>query len=788
MIKSFLSLKDLAVFKDFVWNQNVFQQPGRVQALQKINIIYGRNYSGKTTLSRVLRSLETGFLPQNYSNAKFTLELSDGSQVLESNPTAHNHSVRVFNEDFIRDNLRFIVDDQQDIKSFAVLGEDNSKIEIEIEALEKQLGNPEDVSSLLGLQKLEEKKFTDARRVVSTAVALLEEKFRNKANQDIKYKPYGNPTYNIKAILKDIESVTAKGYTSLTEKDKSDLSELIKEEPLAVIPSPANLSLSFESFTSKATELLEKKIGESEPIQELLRDITLQEWVRQGIALHKEKTTTCGFCGSPIPGNLFKKLDKHFSKESESLRTQLETLKKSVEFEKAGVVDKLKPDQSVFYSKFHETVHEVSKEWKVAVEKYQKSLDMILKAINQRLKNILTPTVFDIPENHTSELQDCSDKYVKLIEGSNAFSSSLNREQNNAKRKLRLDAVNTFVIDIDYSGCVTKNKELEEKKDIAAESLSNARKAVQDINDRIGTLRIQLKDERRGADRVNFYLTSYFGHDSLSLRAVEEETGYRFEVIRDGKKAYHLSEGECSLIAFCYFIGRLASTELEGISPIIWIDDPISSLDSNHIFFLYSLINCAILKKGKFEQVFISTHNLEFLRFLKRVHDKDPNGQQYHKCYLVVERTSIGSIIRQMPKYLRNFVTEFNYLFHQLYKCANAVTEDDDSHDCFYSFGNNARKFLDSYLYYKYPNAIEHDKKLERFFGEDKIPAVLSERISNEYSHMEGLMERGRVPVDVPEMKRTATLILDTIKEKDEEQYNALLESIGEVTTEIANA
>ena len=56
-----------------------------------------------------------------------------------------------------------------------------------------------------------------------------------------------------------------------------------------------------------------------------------------------------------------------------------------------------------------------------------------------------------------------------------------------------------------------------------------------------------------------------------------------------------------------------------GKKPIIWIDDPISSLDSNHIFFMYSLISEKIALNKNFEQLFISTHNLDFLKYLKRL-------------------------------------------------------------------------------------------------------------------------------------------------------------------------
>ena len=63
-------------------------------------------------------------------------------------------------------------------------------------------------------------------------------------------------------------------------------------------------------------------------------------------------------------------------------------------------------------------------------------------------------------------------------------------------------------------------------------------------------------------------------------------------------------------------MAKLQDIKTDGEKPyIIWIDDPISSLDSNHIFFIFSLINSELFedKKLKYKQLFISTHNLDFL-------------------------------------------------------------------------------------------------------------------------------------------------------------------------------
>ena len=234
-------------------------------------------------------------------------------------------------------------------------------------------------------------------------------------------------------------------------------------------------------------------------------------------------------------------------------------------------------------------------------------------------------------------------------------------------------------------------------------------------------------------------------------------------------------------------MAKLEDIETKGKQPIIWIDDPISSLDANHIFFVYSLIKAKIVtlekyedsgklkERDRFKQLFISTHNLDFLKYLKRL----PGALgKNNSRYFIITRTDQISNITVMPKYLRNYVTEFNFLFHQIYKCAHATIDDDENHDCYYNFGNNARKFLEAFLYYKYPNAVEKDDKLERFFGDD-IATSLTDRINNEFSHLEALFERSTLPIDVSEMKTTANFILRKIEENDKEQYSSLLQSIG---------
>jgi len=151
---------------------------------------------------------------------------------------------------------------------------------------------------------------------------------------------------------------------------------------------------------------------------------------------------------------------------------------------------------------------------------------------------------------------------------------------------------------------------------------------------------------------------------------------------------------------------------------------------------------------------------------------------------LIIEREGDNSNIKRMPNYLKEYITEFNYLFHQIYKCAKISTPSDDNYHITYGFGNNLRKFIDIYTYYKYPDGKPEikvrDEKILNLFG-DKVSAYLSDRLMNEHSHLSGSFERASSPIDIPEIQSVALKVLKVIKSTDKEQYESFLKSIGEV-------
>ncbi|RLE05430.1 MAG: hypothetical protein DRI99_02090 [Candidatus Aminicenantes bacterium] len=77
MIKSINKIKNFGLFKDFKWNSNI-------PNFSQYNLIYGWNYSGKATLSRMFRCIESKLLHSDFQNAEF--ELTDD----KNNKITHN--------------------------------------------------------------------------------------------------------------------------------------------------------------------------------------------------------------------------------------------------------------------------------------------------------------------------------------------------------------------------------------------------------------------------------------------------------------------------------------------------------------------------------------------------------------------------------------------------------------------------------------------------------------------------------------------------------------------------
>lgn len=788
-----VDIDNFGSFNNFIWKRSLKDSGNNVQNFKRLNIIYGRNYSGKTTLSRIFRTLETGRIPPNHISPAFNI-FGDKGNVNQASINNHGYDIRVYNRDFVSENLSFLANQENgEIKTFAIVGEKNKEIDAAIIDIESKLGS---TGSKTGLRHDEESKRSEwnkAKANHKTASEALEGKLRSHANDKIKLnRTYGPAVYNIDSIKKDINSSKKAGFVPLTTEEQAAKVNILKQDALPEITGTVSISLDIDSIKMIAEELLSRSVKPTQAIQDLLNEAALQSWVKQGIPLHKEKRDTCAFCRQDLPHDIWQIMDAHFSKESSDLESAINACIASINKEMQAIPGIITLSRDEFYAEERHEFDVLKSTLADLLKIYNHDLEALVSALEARKSGLFQPIPMPGSEHDIVAIRKCAEEINALISRSNGRTITLEKDKGSARDALRLTDVATFIMGIDYDSELTRIAALKQEADEAGIAHAAIDEEVRNLENEIIELKGKQKDERKGAERVNELLTHFFGHDGIKLEAKEyaENTAVKFEISRDGKSAYNLSEGECSLIAFCYFMAKLEEPESKGRDLIIYIDDPISSLDGNHIFFMFSLIESLIAKPIKnadgsnnyrYRQLFISTHNLDFLKYLKKIsipNDKNHGGHQH----FLIERNKSSSSIQLMPSYLKDYITEFNYLFHQIYKCRDAQYAK-TSYEPFYSFGNNLRKFLEAFLFYKYPYHDDKNDSLERirrFFGEDDAAIALANRLSNELSHLEAIFDRSMKPIEIPEIPKLANYVLDKIYAADPHQYNALLKSIGE--------
>jgi len=786
MIDKIKSIDNFAVFDGFRWDSCVKNSDGQVLSFDKLNIIYGRNYSGKTTLSRIIRTMETGVLPEKYNNPQFEVRLKDGQIVNQTSVSHHNLAVRVFNEDFVRQNLRFLIDSDSEIKPFAILGADNSVLEREISSLEATLGSsePNQESGKYLELKTAKGEANDVKSKYDEKIAEKDKKLSNKATDKtigIKYNTdkFGTQVqnYNITKLNDDIDKVMASTYIDLTQKEKGAHDKTILEQAKNVIYKTPSPQLSFSQYIHEAAEMLSREIGASSKIQKLLHDAALNEWVKTGVKLHND-INVCVFCDNKITEERWKVLHSHFDEESKKLENDIESLITRINSEITIVSQPLSVDKSLFYSSYHDNIDSTVDEYNAISVQYTACLRQILNQLEKRKISITTTTDFIEPVNHIDALKNAFIKYINICEENDDYTGKIGKIKTAAQLALRLQDVKDYCVAIGYKKMLSDIAALESEMLRENNKVKVLQNDIDATERMIKEKRRLMNDEEAGAIKVNEYLTNYFGHSFLTLQAERVDDGevrIRFGIFRENEPAFNLSEGECGLIAFCYFIAKLDDVDTRGVNPIIWIDDPVSSLDSNHVFFVYSLVLAEVVKKNTFSQLFVSTHNLDFLKYLKRL-NAFANQGGIGKRYLIVNRRIETSSIEVMPNYLRDYATEYNFLFSRILYCSRIQNVDDSNFDLIANFGSTARRFLEIHLYFKFPD-IDDDSKIRRFFANDEIAAELVNRLCNEGSH--GSLEQAQRMSELPEVVPVAKKIIDKLQE-DIDQFNSLLMSIDE--------
>ena len=794
MIKK-VDIHNFGLFDDYKWISNIGGDSS-TDVFRRINIIYGRNYSGKTTLSRIFRWIEKGNVNERYLTCQFSMTDEKGNAISEKNLLCAD-KIRVYNTDFIKDNLSWLYDNENgEIKPFTLLGSGNIEAANRIEEIEKELGSVVEQSGLFSELETQRTLSKEIEKSIKTIRDKLEQRLQKQANQVIKSNPYyvqQGTSYIITNIKSEI-AVIEKNPQSflLDEKSISSHKAIIDEKEKPPINNIKFTKPNFKKYFDEVKVLIEKKITLSETIKDLVADSLLQKWVDEGRGFHRHKRNECAFCGGIITTERWEKIDAHFSKESEELKISIENEKIILENSKGYIENFLTANKIIkenYYSVLYDEFDKIKDKWDAYVNEYSNIITKLLEKLQERYDDIFNTKTIEIMTDVTESIEKTMDSFILLTKKNNDKSTTIEEDKKNSRKVLRYSENARFFSEINYIDEIKLISEEEEKLLLPKKNIGELENKITSLEKEKKQEELKMKDEGEAAKKINNHLLDFFGHDGLSLEPeVDDDDNPRakFVIKRGNDKAYNLSEGECSLISFCYFIAKmedeLNSADHEHL--IIYIDDPVSSLDNNHIFFMFSLIETVIAKDKKYAQLFISTHNLDFLKYIKRLTVPHVDSMEEQVNHFVVEKRKMNTEYRcfliKMPSYLRDYVTEYNFLFKEIYNMARSFTKGErvkyfeNNYTLLYNLPNNMRRFLECYLFYRFPNTDDPLKNLNKIFR-SHIPALVN-RVINEYSHLTW-GDRGTLVMDIGEAETVAKEIMKVIME-DKEHFEALCDSV----------
>ena len=738
----------MGIFKDYSWNHEL---PG----FKRYNLIYGWNWSGKTTLSNLFAFLELG-ASDKYPDIEYEIETETGS--IKQGET-YSRKVRVFNQDYISKNVPVLIGKA---KHIFIVGEENKKIAEEIKRDEQLLSEKE--GKLKEVRNNKNKQEEQKDKTFTDIAAIISANTLGEATRTYR-RPNAKSAFQqlmVKELLE--ESEIEKHNMTLRQIEKPVVKELNVSQ-LIYLDVELDLDDFLEKVISDARNLSRQTV-ESIIIDRLKQNNDISKWVEEGIILHeKHKSQTCEYCNQLLPENRIKDLANHFNEADKKLKDSIEALAK--ELRKAYfLIEGIKPaDKANLYE-------EIQPAYQSAAQSFEDVKKNILEKVvdfekSLKEKKSKTVEVVNLESNMDIDLFIDAIKKVNIeIRKHNTKTNNFTNEKDVAQTHLERHYLSTIYDDVKDLEASIKNSEAEIKKLEDGDTGYPSEIGISNLKKKIAENKANILSSHKACKEINKGLEGFLGRDELVFEV--EKEGYVIK--RSGKIADDLSEGEKTAITFVYFTVHLRDQDFDMEEGIVIVDDPVSSFDSNSLFQAFAYLKNAV-KDAK--QVFILTHSFDFLRLLlnwaKNIPDREKNYYMIKNSYLNDTR---NAFIAPMDKALKDYQSEYHYLFKLLY-----MFQSDGTIGQAYPIPNIARKALETFLMFRVPNGNTQYRKMETLkphFDENKLTAIY--KFTNDLSHITG---KGFDPALVQETQNNVKYLLEMMEKVFPEHYKILVESIN---------
>jgi wobble nucleotide-excising tRNase len=346
-------------------------------------------------------------------------------------------------------------------------------------------------------------------------------------------------------------------------------------------------------------------------IAAMIKKLGNSDWVREGRNFYEINESTCPFCQQSVDLSFAQSLNEYFdetytteTKNIAMLISNYSTEASRLQLEISQIIDSK--------SRFIDTD---------SLKREKELLDSIITINIQKLASKKKePSQIIELESITNVISTIS----TAIDQANAAIAVHNKTVANITQEKRTltSQVWKHLIDVDLK---TDHGDYSKKATALIAAINGMKSSIAstttEMNDKaieILTLEKDSTSTQPTVDGINLILSS-FGYRGFSLAPAG--SGNFYKLIRaDGTDAMEtLSEGERTFVTFLYFYHLLKGSNSESeitTNRVVVFDDPVSSLDSDILFLVGSLIKDIFEEirtgVGYIKQIFVLTHNVYF--------------------------------------------------------------------------------------------------------------------------------------------------------------------------------
>lgn len=577
--------------------------------------IYGKNGSGKSSISKLFTLNNKCIDGKEYSEdilqlktKKSTKELNvkvnydnGSSTVYTTNNITNPIRIPTFNQDYIDSKITYQVDFKNN-----KFKENNLNYGVELESKTKYFEKIKEV-------KIEQRKKEELEQKIQQKIKESIENIKKDTATKDNNKNYALFTLEkLKLIdikeLPDIKELNNKRLEHI--KYIQSLKDLNDSNKIHLNIDFLNQNSSLEQDINNINRSLtfsedEAKTSASRQVLDNISD-ELKNWRLVGVSHIKDDE--CPFCGANIKENELVNMYKDYvNSKISKMKSYLTNEKNKFEVYKHNMESSLEisKTKAQYLDSIFKTA--IYSELDVIKNKLNTFFDEILNALSQKSLDqyLFVDSSKTIKNIDVNEIKSIKSTYDLLLEKINDINKKIDSSTSD-KTKRNDDYFKSVALFLTYDSI----------KDEIGYVINSEIKIKQFIEE-LKPLKEEYENELREKNILLKKMNEILDDFNISNYRIDEE----FDLCLNGEKVSFcvdklLSNGEKSVIAFSLFISELELYYSENEKNIIFIDDPISSVDYPNLYGIYNYIN-NLIEDNPTSQFIISSHNTLFMNLFK---------------------------------------------------------------------------------------------------------------------------------------------------------------------------